>query len=119
MHPLPIAPTSFAPPQVLCALCAEDLGMANSAFTKLALASGFKTPLINFVRGFCFKFLFFVRSALASAVVAPPDVHVLTAPTGAPHAAHCGEERSPAVQVTVLSSFPRLQPPASSHAVTF
>jgi hypothetical protein len=41
---------------VLCALCAEDLGMANSALTKLALSTGFKTPLINFVRGFCFNF---------------------------------------------------------------
>ncbi len=45
--------------------------MANSAFTKLALSSGFKTPLINFVRSFCFNFFLFVRSALASAVVAP------------------------------------------------
>ena len=58
VHSLPIAPTSFVPAQVLCALCAEDLGMANSAFTKLALSSGFKTPLINFVRSFCFNFQF-------------------------------------------------------------
>jgi hypothetical protein len=35
---------------VLCALCCEDLGMANSVFAHLTSSSGLKTPVINFVR---------------------------------------------------------------------
>jgi hypothetical protein len=56
LSPFPLkTPSSAFPPsilisnQVMCALCAEDLGMANSAFAQLAAPTALKTPLINFV----------------------------------------------------------------------